>query len=215
MEQEGQIAATNLRYGEGTELITLSLESVVMNAHMSTSGAVLVDQHIGFPRPGDYTVYIVGTPDSGITAALIDDEPLQAITNSEQAPSVRLVNLSRDPDAIFGLALAPVRSGDSTAVPTLQPAPTVANPDGIDLGRPRLPIGMPVPIVGIEGIGASRQVLTQARAETTVINQSNEIVAALGVVEYLPGTHTDIVVYEYRTATETLAAAFALVYPPR
>ena len=57
--------------------------------------------------------------------------------------------------------------------------------------------------------------MPQPSAEIYVINQSNEIVAELGVVEFATGTHTDIVVYEYPTATETLAAAFALVYPPR
>jgi hypothetical protein len=204
VEQEGQVAASNLRYGEGTELITLSTESVIVNAHMSSSGAALIDQHIGFPRPGDYTIYIVGTPENGITTALIDDQSLPLITSSEQAPTVRLVNLTRDSSAVFGLALSPVRSGDSTPVPTLQPSPVAAGQNGIDLGRRRLPIGVPVPIVGLEGVGASRQILTQTRAVTYVINRENEIIAELGVVEY-----------EYRTATETLAAAFALAYPTR
>jgi hypothetical protein len=221
IEQEGQTAALNLRYGEGTELITLNAESVVMNARMSGDGAILADQHIGFPRPGDYTIYIVGTPENGITTALIDNESLPTITSSDQPPTLRLVNLTQDPSTVFGLALSPVRPGDSTPVPTpqpvftLQPLPTAAGQVGIDLGRRRLPVGVRVPIAGLRGVGASRQILTQPRAETTVINQDNEIIAALGVVEYQTGTHTDIVVYEYRTATETLAAAFALMYPSR
>ena len=221
VEQEGQIAATNLRYGEGTDLITLDFESVVMNARMSSNGATLVDQHIGFPRAGDYTIYIVGTPENGITTALIEDESLRSITGSDQAPTVRLVNLTRDSSAVFGMALSPIRTGDSTPVSTpqpvftLQPVPTAAGQPGLDLGRRRLPVGMPVAIVGVAGIGASRPILPQPSAEIYVINQGNEIVAELGVVEFATGTHTDIVVYEYPTATETLAAAFALVYPPR
>lgn len=215
IEQEGQSAATNLRYGEGTELITTDFDSVVMNAHMSSNGATLVDQHIGFPSTGDYTIYIVGTPENGITAALVDDQSLLPITSGDQAPTVRLVNLTRDDSAVFGLAIAPIRSAESTPRPTLQPVPTAPGQQGLDLGRRRLPVGLPVPIVGVEGVGASRSILTQPRAEVFVINQVNEIVAELGVVEFATGTHTDIVVYEYRTATETLAAAFALVYPPR
>lgn len=219
VEQEGQIAATNLRYGEGTDLITLDFESVVMNARMNSSGATLVDQHVGFPGPGDYTIYIVGTPENGITTVLIDDGSLTPITSSTQAATVRLVNLTRSSSAIFGLALAPVSGTDGTqpptTVPTLQPLPTAAGEPGMDLGRRRLPVGMTVQIVGVGAVSASRAILPSPRAEVYVINQNNEIVAELGVVEFATGTHTDIVVYEYPTATETLAAAFALVYPPR
>lgn len=215
IEQEDQPAASNLWYGEGTELITVNEESVLVNAHISSSGATLIDERIGFPRPGDYTIYIYGSPENGIAIGLIYDSTLPTISSSEQAPTVRLVNLTQDSSAIFGLALSTVRLGEGTPVPTLQPIPTAENLDGLDLGRRRLPMGMPIPIAGVEGIGASRHVRTQTRAETYVINRESEIIAEMGIVEYETGRHTDIVVYEYRTEDETLAAAFALVYPTR
>lgn len=215
IEREGEIVARNLRYGEGTPLISLSEGSLMIRAVMSSSGATVIDEDIGFPRSGDYTIYIVGTPENGITTALIADSLLPPSKNGAQAPMVRLVNLTRDSSAIFGLALMPVRAGGITPVPTAQALPTPDGQSAIDLGRRRVPLGVAVPVSGIKGVSASRQVLGKPGAETYVINQDNEIIATVGSVAYETGTHTDIVVYEYRTATEILATAFAVVYPPR
>ena len=211
--QEGAKVVSGLRYTAASPLGELPSSALHVVASISDSIATLVDQRFSLNTPGDYTVYIYGTPENGINATVIADE---RSTTGDGVGSARLVNLTQDPFAVFGLAVVPIsvaNVGRSTA-PTAIPTATAEGGSSVDIGRPRLPAGAGLPIRDVGPGKASRISAVASNALVYVVTSEQEIVASLPAVAFAPGTHTDIVVYEYRTATDVSAILFPLVYLP-
>lgn len=211
--QDGTKIVSGLRYASVSPLQDLSSSSFQFVAALNDSVATLVDQRYSLTDPGDYTVFIFGTPEEGIGALYLADSRLQS---SAGVGTARLVNLTQDPAAQYGLALVPITVPvvGQTTVPTVVPTATAEGGPSVELGRQRLPSGAAVPIRDVGPGKASRTTGVTANALVYVITLDQEIVASLPSVAFAANTHTDVVVYEYRTATETSAIVFPLIYLP-
>ncbi|MBC6955989.1 MAG: hypothetical protein DWB44_07410, partial [Chloroflexi bacterium] len=76
-------------------------------------------------------------------------------------------------------------------------------PNEFEGGRARLPIGVFVSVVGIAEGKASIQTPTTTESIIYVIDQENGVLGILDGAVLEPGRHTDIFVFEYRTAATT------------
>ncbi|MBK9122309.1 MAG: DUF4397 domain-containing protein [Chloroflexi bacterium] len=200
---EGEIALVDLDYRIGSEPVEIFGDTLGLSARLPAGGATLVDTRFSLGDPGEYTVVIFGTVENGINARIFEDGDLSF---SSDDPRVRLINLTQSSTVLYGLGFAvkpPQIVGGPTATPTLEPTPTSEVPNEYEGGRARLPIGVFVSVVGVAEGKASIQTPTTTESIIYVIDQENGVLGIIDGAALEPGTHTDIFVFEYRTAATT------------
>lgn len=200
---EGKLALTDLDYAISSEPVEVFGNSLGLSARLPAGGATLVDTRFALGDPGEYTVVIFGTVENGINARIIEDGDLSFTSDD---PRVRLINLTQSSTELYGLGFAvkpPQIVGGPTATPTPEPSPTPEVPNEFEGGRARLPIGVFVSVVGIAEGKASIQTPTTTESIIYVIDQENGVLGILDGAVLEPGRHTDIFVFEYRTAATT------------
>lgn len=200
---EDELALADLDYGISSQPIPVFTDTLGLSARLPGGGATLVDTRFALTDPGEYTVVIFGTVENGINARLIEDGDLSVTSND---PRVRLINLTQSSTERYGLGFAikpPQIVGGPTATPTLVPTATPEIPNEYEGGRARLPIGVFVSVVGVAEGQASLQIPTTSESLVYVIDQENGVLGVIDGATLEPGRHTDIFVFEYRTAVTT------------
>lgn len=205
---------SDVQFATATSMFRLTQPSLQITANISGTQILLLDTRYELPSPGNYTIFIYGTPETGIDAMV---QPDGVMSVGASIGTVRFVNLSQDQLSVFGLALQPIDMTVPTPLPTptIEPTATVEGSDSESSGRARIRRGVLVTAQDIGSKQASRISGVSPNSQAYVINRIQEIMVDLSILPFAAGTHTDIIAFQYHTPTETLMIAFPVVYQPR
>lgn len=209
----GNLATRDLRYGTTSESARTPANAYrVLVRNAGTGGQVLLDTEIVLPVSASYTIFISGNADYGYLATPIED---RGLASGASAGTARFVNLTPDQFQRFGVAaiLSRTNAGEQ---PTNTPVPTataVGN-TAIAAALQRLPSGTNLVYREIGALQASRATGIIANSILYIVNDNQEIIAAITQPQaFAPGTHTDIVYYQYPSGMTQTGNAFTIVYP--
>ncbi len=196
-------------------------EDFALLVRQAGDGPALLDLRLAIPTPGDYSVFIFGSPVAGLQATMINDDGLRV---TEGAGTLRLVNLSGDPLDVYSLGYYLYPPDVTPIAPTLTPLPSLT--PTLDPVFPLTPAPTPEPFTVpmdvrrlIRNVGpnsASAQNITpQGAFDLILIDIDNRILTTLHALQIPPGQHYDIVAYTHRTGGGVKTELFIAPYPPR
>jgi hypothetical protein len=214
----GFLAMPSLFAPSGGPLIPVTGEEIALLVRSTGDGPALIDIGLLLPEPGDYSVFIYGSPADGLQARLIDDNILQI---TEQAGSLRLVNLSTDA-TLYSLGLNEYAPDETppppTATPLPQPTPdpSLATVPNTGSSAPTAPLDTRRLIRNVPALTASNQTFAPAGLfDVILIDGDNRVRGRLNTLQIPPGQHYDIVAYTYHRADSVQTILFVVAYPPR
>lgn len=214
----GILAMPSLFAPSSGPLIPVTGEEIALLVRSVGDGPALIDIGLQLPEPGDYSVFIYGSPTDGLQARLIDDNVLRI---TEQAGSLRLINLSGDAIS-YSLGLSQYAPDETppppTATPLPQPTPdpSLATVPNTESQAPTAPLDTRRLIRDVQPLTASNQTFAPAGLfDVILIDSDNRIRGRLNTLQIPPGQHYDIVAYTYRRSGGVQTILFVAAYPPR
>lgn len=202
-------------------LSTIIGEDFSLLVRQANAGPALLDIRLGIPAPGDYSVFLFGSPIDGLQAFLIPDNTLQV---NPDVGTFRLVNLSGDPTDIYSLGYYVYPPDVTPVAPTSTPFPIPTNTP--DPNFPTTPVPTLEPLTAPQDVrriirevqprtASNQNIAPRGLFDLTLLNTNNRILGALNAIQIPVGQHYDIVAYTYRTASGVKTELFIAPYPPR
>jgi Domain of unknown function (DUF4397) len=194
----------DLAYSDGSDMNIVSSGDYTIEAQVTESGEILASTDATLDPATDYSIFAYGFGTQNIQLLILSASDVVVGGNS---PYFRLINTTSSGDAQFGLA----HSISTTT--NANPSRNSESPAG-ELFRRSIPFGVTT-IVGMEARqGSSSNVLLTPLGtyDVHVVDLvTNEIAATIRQVSLQPGTHYDVVAFQYPTSQ--LVEAFVLPYP--
>lgn len=207
--------------GVGGSLNVVTGEDFALLVRQANDGPALLDIRLPIPSPGDYSVFIYGSPLDGLQATLIPDATLRV---NNDIGTLRLINLSGDITDVYSLGYYVYPPNITPIAPTQTPIPTpTPRPDP---NLPWTPAPTLEPLTAPQDVrrilrnvqprtASNQNVAPQGYFDLILIDDRNRILGELKALQIPIGQHYDIVAYTYRTATAVQTILFIAPYPPR
>ena len=196
-------------------------EDFALLVRQAGNGPALLDIHLGIPSPGDYSVFLYGSPADGLETILINDDALRI---NDDIGTLRLVNLSGDPTDLYSLGYYLYPPDVTPLAPTMTPFPTPVptfDPAGLVTPVPtEEPFTAPLDVRRIirdvrPHTASSQNIAPQGLFDLTLIDTNRRILGNINALQIPIGQHYDIVGYTYRSGDEVKTQLFIAPYPPR
>jgi len=195
---------SNLAYSDGSGMNVIPSGDYTVDAQVAETGEILASTTATLDPSTDYSIFAYGFGTQNIQLLVVSDSDVVVGGNS---PYLRLINTTSSGDAQFGLAHSLSTGTDAN------PSRNSESPTG-ELFRRSIPFGVTT-MVGIEARQGSASNVLLAPLGTFdihVIDMVNdEIAATIRQVALQPGTHYDVIAFQYPESQRT--EAFILPYP--
>lgn len=197
-----QVVAENINYADQSGLIGITGSALIYTITSTATGEILYSENRPL-TPGDYSLYLNGTPPE-ITVLNIADLDFQPLAGFAQ---IRLINLTGNPSHVFRLGQAPAT--DPQTLPPLD-----LTPSSDPLARPSAPLGIARLSGDIRGLSQSLVSTLESGIYDFIVLDSNDAVAVrLRSVALAPDEQYEIVAIERGDSGQVEAVVLKLPKP--